>query len=46
MPPRKEKKSKSILERVPTHKLVSGIKRDLRKILRESEAHKPKKRNG
>lgn len=39
-----EKKQKTPLERVPTRKLLSSIKRDLRKAVRATAPAKPKKK--
>jgi hypothetical protein len=38
-----EKKAKSPLERMPTRKLVAGIKRDLRKIAHAVRPNTPQK---
>jgi hypothetical protein len=38
------RKPKSPLQAVPTRKLVAGIKRDLRQMLRSQPVVKPKKR--
>jgi hypothetical protein len=37
------RKPKSPLQRMPTRQLVAGIKRDLRKMIRELPKQKPRK---
>lgn len=49
MPPKRKKREKSELEKMPTRKLVASIRKDLHQMVLEAEgatAIKPKNRKG